>query len=132
MPKCCLTGSERTAPVAHLVDLVQSPDGVAGHRSPLTSYVTWCRDLDARAVPSVLSAATQAAPGIIWIDGAGMSHDTAHEPHGDGLHEDLVKLASRRDALKIFGSAGAAAMPLFSRRVEDAGQGADGRGADEI
>ena len=27
--------------------------------------------------------------------------------HGDGLHEDLVKLASRRDALKIFGAGGA-------------------------
>ncbi len=39
-----------------------------------------------------------------------MTSDTAHEPHGDGLHEDLVKLASRRDALKIFGSAGAAAI----------------------
>ena len=39
-----------------------------------------------------------------------MTHDTAHEPHGDGLHEDLVKLASRRDALKIFGATGAAAV----------------------
>ena len=39
-----------------------------------------------------------------------MSHDTAHEPHGDGLHEDLVKLASRRDALKLFGAAGAGAI----------------------
>jgi protocatechuate 3,4-dioxygenase beta subunit len=32
-----------------------------------------------------------------------------HE-HGDGLHEDLVRLASRRDALRIFGAAGAAAI----------------------
>src|SRR5215213_3961497 len=32
-----------------------------------------------------------------------------HE-HGDGLHEDLVWLASRRDALRIFGAAGAAAI----------------------
>src|SRR4051795_8008098 len=32
-----------------------------------------------------------------------------HE-HGDGLHEDLVKLASRRDALRIFGAGGAAAI----------------------
>jgi protocatechuate 3,4-dioxygenase beta subunit len=32
------------------------------------------------------------------------------EPHGDGLHEDLVKLASRRDALKLFGAGGAAAI----------------------
>jgi protocatechuate 3,4-dioxygenase beta subunit len=39
-----------------------------------------------------------------------MSHDTAHEPHGDGLHEDLVKLASQRDALKLFGTAGAGAI----------------------
>jgi len=39
-----------------------------------------------------------------------MSHDAAHEPHGDGLHEDLVKLASRRDALKLFGTAGAGAI----------------------
>src|SRR3954465_14936540 len=30
--------------------------------------------------------------------------------HGDGLHEDLVKLASRRDALRIFGAGGAAAI----------------------
>ena len=34
-----------------------------------------------------------------------MNHD-----HGDGLHEDLVKLASRRDALRIFGAGGAAAI----------------------
>lgn len=34
----------------------------------------------------------------------------SHEPHGDGLHEDLVKLASRRDALKLFGAGGAAAI----------------------
>jgi protocatechuate 3,4-dioxygenase beta subunit len=32
------------------------------------------------------------------------------QPHGDGLHEDLVKLASRRDALKLFGAGGAAAI----------------------
>ncbi|MFL5845192.1 MAG: 3,4-dioxygenase subunit beta [Solirubrobacteraceae bacterium] len=30
--------------------------------------------------------------------------------HGDGLHEDLVRLASRRDALRIFGAGGAAAV----------------------
>jgi protocatechuate 3,4-dioxygenase beta subunit len=30
--------------------------------------------------------------------------------HGDGLHEDLVKLATRRDALRIFGVGGAAAV----------------------
>jgi protocatechuate 3,4-dioxygenase beta subunit len=41
---------------------------------------------------------------------AAMNHHTAHESHGDGLHEDLVELASRRDALKIFGAAGAAAV----------------------
>ena len=29
-----------------------------------------------------------------------MSHrDDTHHDHGDGLHEDLLKLASRRDAL---------------------------------
>jgi protocatechuate 3,4-dioxygenase beta subunit len=43
-----------------------------------------------------------------------MGHDTTdhdeHEQHGDGLHEDLVRLASRRDALKIFGAGGAAAI----------------------
>jgi protocatechuate 3,4-dioxygenase beta subunit len=33
-----------------------------------------------------------------------------HHDHGDGLHEDLVKLASRRDALRIFGAGGAAAV----------------------
>ncbi|HEY6887010.1 MAG TPA: intradiol ring-cleavage dioxygenase [Solirubrobacter sp.] len=32
-----------------------------------------------------------------------------HE-HGEGLHQDLVKLASRRDALRIFGVSGAAAI----------------------
>src|SRR5262245_7003108 len=36
--------------------------------------------------------------------------DMQPEPHGDGLHEDLVKLASRRDALKLFGAGGAAAI----------------------
>ena len=40
-------------------------------------------------------------------DRVGMEHDTAH---GDGLHEDLVKLASRRDALRMFGAGGAAAI----------------------
>jgi protocatechuate 3,4-dioxygenase beta subunit len=30
--------------------------------------------------------------------------------HGDGLHEDLDKLATRRDALRIFGATGAAAI----------------------
>jgi protocatechuate 3,4-dioxygenase beta subunit len=34
----------------------------------------------------------------------------SHDDHGDGLHEDLVKLASRRDALRIFGAGGAAAI----------------------
>jgi hypothetical protein len=34
-------------------------------------------------------------------------HDHPHE-HGDGLHEDLGRLASRRDALRIFGIGGAA------------------------
>jgi protocatechuate 3,4-dioxygenase beta subunit len=37
-----------------------------------------------------------------------MAHET--HPHGDGLHEDLAKLASRRDALKIFGAGGAATL----------------------
>lgn len=37
-----------------------------------------------------------------------MEH-TAHD-HGDGLHEDLDKLASRRDALKLFGAGGLAAV----------------------
>ena len=42
---------------------------------------------------------------------APMSHhdDPAHA-HGEGLHEDLAKLASRRDALKVFGAGGAAAI----------------------
>lgn len=39
-----------------------------------------------------------------------MDHHPAAEPHGDGLHEDLAKLASRRDALKLFGAGGAAAI----------------------
>ena len=42
-----------------------------------------------------------------------MRHDSTHgehHDHGDGLHEDLVKLASRRDALRIFGAGGAAAI----------------------
>jgi protocatechuate 3,4-dioxygenase beta subunit len=42
-----------------------------------------------------------------------MGHDTTHHDdhaHGDGLHEDLVKLASRRDALRMFGVGGAAAI----------------------
>src|SRR4051794_20763633 len=41
-------------------------------------------------------------------------HDDAtdhdHHDHGDGLHEDLVKLATRRDALRIFGAGSAAAI----------------------
>src|SRR3954466_7639823 len=39
-----------------------------------------------------------------------MDHDSTRHDHGDGLHEDLVKLASRRDALRIFGAGGAAAI----------------------
>ena len=42
-----------------------------------------------------------------------MPTNTAHsrrKDHGDGLHEDLVKLASRRDALRIFGVGTAAAI----------------------
>ena len=42
-----------------------------------------------------------------------MTTETAyqeHHDHGDGLHEDLVKLATRRDALRIFGAGGAAAI----------------------
>jgi protocatechuate 3,4-dioxygenase beta subunit len=39
-----------------------------------------------------------------------MEAPTPHHDHGDGLHEDLVKLASRRDALRIFGAGGAAAI----------------------
>jgi protocatechuate 3,4-dioxygenase beta subunit len=35
--------------------------------------------------------------------------DDRHD-HGDGLHEDLVKLATRRDAIRIVGAAGAAAI----------------------
>ena len=36
-------------------------------------------------------------------------HDDHHD-HGDGLHEDLVRMASRRDALKLFGAGGAAGL----------------------
>jgi protocatechuate 3,4-dioxygenase beta subunit len=38
------------------------------------------------------------------------------EPHGDGLHEDLIKLASRRDALKLFGAAGVTAMLALAKK----------------
>ena len=39
-----------------------------------------------------------------------MDETTTHHDHGDGLHEDLARLASRRDALKVFGAGGAAAI----------------------
>jgi protocatechuate 3,4-dioxygenase beta subunit len=39
-----------------------------------------------------------------------MNDQTTHHDHGDGLHEDLVRLASRRDALRLFGAGGAAAI----------------------
>jgi protocatechuate 3,4-dioxygenase beta subunit len=39
-----------------------------------------------------------------------MSINTHHPRHGDGLHEDLVKLATRRDALRIFGAGSVAAI----------------------
>src|SRR6185503_9822632 len=39
-----------------------------------------------------------------------MEHDTERHDHGDGLHEDLARLATRRDALRIFGAGGAAAI----------------------
>jgi protocatechuate 3,4-dioxygenase beta subunit len=41
-----------------------------------------------------------------------------NDDHGDGLHEDLVKLATRRDALRIFG-AGSAAAILTTLGVSD-------------
>jgi protocatechuate 3,4-dioxygenase beta subunit len=39
-----------------------------------------------------------------------MEHDMKRDDHGEGLHEDLLRLASRRDALRIFGAGGAAAI----------------------
>jgi protocatechuate 3,4-dioxygenase beta subunit len=39
-----------------------------------------------------------------------MKPDSREPDHGDGLHEDLVTLASRRDALRIFGAGGATAI----------------------
>lgn len=36
-------------------------------------------------------------------------HDQ-HDDHGDGLQEDLARLASRRDELTLFGAGGAAAI----------------------
>jgi len=36
-------------------------------------------------------------------------HPQRHD-HGEGLHEDLVKLATRRDALRVFGAGSAAAI----------------------
>ncbi|WP_445149658.1 dioxygenase family protein [Baekduia sp. Peel2402] len=39
-----------------------------------------------------------------------MTQHDEHHQHGEGLHEDLARLASRRDALKIFGAGGAAAV----------------------
>lgn len=51
-----------------------------------------------------------------------MTRDGNGHDHGDGLHEDLARLASRRDALKLFGAGGAAAIlaalgtsPAFAR-----------------
>jgi protocatechuate 3,4-dioxygenase beta subunit len=41
---------------------------------------------------------------------AGMNDDLHRPDHGEGLHEDLTRLASRRDALRIFGAGGAAAI----------------------
>src|SRR3954467_11785355 len=38
-----------------------------------------------------------------------MPSNSGHD-HGDGLHEDLVKLATRRDALRIFGAGSATAI----------------------
>src|SRR4051812_33050175 len=46
-----------------------------------------------------------------------MEHDTRHPDHGDGLHEDLLTLASRRDALRIFGGAGAILATLGASRA---------------
>src|SRR4051795_10483749 len=39
-----------------------------------------------------------------------MPTDDSQHDHGDGLHEDLVQLATRRDALRIFGAGSAAAI----------------------
>ena len=38
------------------------------------------------------------------------NQEATHKDHGDGLHEDLVRLATRRDALRIFGAGSAAAI----------------------
>ena len=55
-----------------------------------------------------------------------MEHDSREPDHGDGLHEDLVKLASRRDALRIFGAGGAAAILATLGASTGAGRDADG------
>src|SRR3954451_7464696 len=58
---------------------------------------------DTRARTAADSAVPRTRPSPLPATGTTMvvmGHD--HE-HGDGLHEDLVKLASRRDALRIFG-----------------------------
>jgi protocatechuate 3,4-dioxygenase beta subunit len=39
-----------------------------------------------------------------------MGDDTTRHDHGDGLHEDLAQLATRRDALRLLGAGGAAAI----------------------
>src|SRR3954447_18295515 len=59
---------------------------------------------DRRRKHRALPGAPQANPSL-WLQAHSMPND-----HGDGLHEDLVKLATRRDALRIFGAGSAAAI----------------------
>src|SRR3954447_24611264 len=59
---------------------------------------------DRRRKHRALPGAPQANPSL-WLEASSMPND-----HGDGLHEDLVKLATRRDALRIFGAGSAAAV----------------------
>ena len=63
------------------------------------------------------SGQTSAAPGGPASPSPGraraMKTNTTHhrhDDHGDGLHDDLVKLATRQDALRIFGAGSAAAI----------------------
>jgi protocatechuate 3,4-dioxygenase beta subunit len=67
---------------------------------------------DPVSIRSQIRAIPQEAHSLRPDDCAMHDDATHHEHHddGDGLHEDLVKLATRRDALRIFGAGSAAAI----------------------
>jgi len=100
--------------VAGLLPAVMDDDRERGQRpgARRAPDVGWHRDPPLNG-GRVSSGFSETFPRALPASGGtmiSMEHDTERHDHGDGLHEDLARLATRRDALRIFGAGGAAAI----------------------